>query len=234
MKAVIMQPTYLPWIGYFDLMDQSDIFVFLDDVQFSKQSWQQKNKIKTPQGQLLLTIPIVRRHPQKIYDVEINNSQPWQSVHLRSIRYNYSKAKYFDRYIKDLEKFYFKKVTKLTEFTVPIILWIKDILGIECQFINASELDVKGSKVELLIDICHKIRADEYLSPARAKEYINTNNLFAKENIKLKYHQYNHPEYSQLWGEFVPYLSVIDLLFNQGDKSLSIIRKGAKNKIIAK
>jgi len=228
MKAAIMQPTYLPWMGYFDLMDQSDIFVFLDNVQFEKQSWQQRNEIKTPKGELWLSIPIIRKYPQQIKEVRINNFQPWQSNHLKSIQYNYSKAKYFNKYIKFFQDIYSEKTTKLIDFTIPIIILIKNILGINTEIIKASELDVKGKKVELLFDICHKIGANEYLSPVGSKEYIDENNLFEKGNIKLEYHQYNHPVYTQLFGEFISYLSVIDLLFNKGENSLNIIRSGRK------
>ncbi len=229
MKAVIMQPTYLPWLGYFDLMAQSDIFVFLDNVQISRQSWQQRNKIKSQKGELLLSIPVIRKYPQEIKEVEINNNQPWQSDHLKSIQYNYSKAKYFDKYFDFFQDIYSKKTTKLIDFTIPIILWVKEALEINSKVVRASELDVKGKKVELLIDICHKLGAKEYLSPKGSQEYIDENNLFEKENIKLEYHQFNHPEYPQLWGKFIPYLSVIDLLFNCGPESINYIKKGRGN-----
>ncbi|MDD5145736.1 MAG: WbqC family protein [Candidatus Pacebacteria bacterium] len=228
MKATIMQPTYLPWLGYFDLMDQSDIFIFLDNVQFEKQSWQQRNRIKSPKGELLLTIPVIRKYPQEIREVQINNNLPWQSEHLKAIQYNYSKAKYFNEYLSFFEIFYSEKKEKLIDFTIPIILKIKDFLGINCKIIKSSELDVKGKRVELLIDICKKVGANEYLSPLGSKEYIDENNLFEKENIKLEYQQFEHPEYLQLWGKFVPYLSTIDLLFNCGADSIKYIRQGRK------
>ncbi len=228
MKAVIMQPTYLPWIGYFDLMDQSDIFVLLDHVQFSKHSWHQKNRIKTPNGESMLTVPIIRKHPQMINETKINNSQPWQKKHLKSIQLSYAKAKYYDKYIGFLEDIYSKKIERLADLTIPIILWAKEELGIECKILKSSELNAGGAKVNLVVDICHKIGADEYLSPLGSKEYIDENNIFEKENIRLEYHHYVHPKYSQLWGEFKPYMSVIDLLFNEDGEALKIIRSGRK------
>lgn len=230
MKAVIMQPTYLPWMGYFDLMDQSDVFVFLDNVQFSRQSWQQRNKIKTKNGELWLSIPVIRKYPQEIKEVKINNSQPWQEDHLKAITFNYSKAEHFNEYIDSFRKIYSEKTENLINFTIPIILRIKDILGINCKIIRASELDAEGKKVDLLIDICRKIGAEEYLSPLGSMEYIEENNLFKKENIKLEYHKFNHPKYPQLWGEFIPYISVIDLLFNCGPDSMKCIKEGRENK----
>jgi len=234
MKVVIMQPAYLPWLGYFDLMDQSDTFVVLDNVQFEKRSWQQRNRIKTKKGELWLTIPVISkgRYNQKINEVEIDDSQSWAKKHLKTIERNYAHAKYYKNYINFFKNFYSEKITKLVDFTIPIILYIKDVLGINSQIVKASELNVNGSKVELLIDICHKIKADEYLSPIGSKEYIEENNLFKKEGIRLEYHHYIHPKYSQLWGDFIPYLSAIDLLLNEGGDSLSIIKSGRnKNKI---
>ena len=232
MKVVIMQPTYLPWLGYFDLMDQSDVFVILDHVQFSKQSWHQRNKIKSPEGETWLTIPVIRKHPQVLNETKINNSQPWQKKHFESIRCNYSKAKFFDRYLSFLKETYSKKIEKLTDLTIPIILWTKKELQIKSKIIKSSELDIQGAKVDLIVDICHQVGADEYLSPLGSKEYIEQNNIFEREKIKLEYHDYIHPEYSQLWGEFIPYLSTLDLLLNEGDKSIEIIRSGRKDSFV--
>lgn len=228
MKAVIMQPTYLPWMGYFDLMDQSDVFVLLDSVQFSKQSWHQRNKIKSNSGELLLTIPIVREFPSLIKDVKINNSHQWRGKHLKSIEQNYGKAEYFNRYIGFLREIYSREHFRLSDFTIPIILWIKDVLGVKCEIVRSSEIGAGGSKVDLIVDICRRLGADGYISPLGSKEYIDENNVFKKEKIKLAYHNYIHPEYRQLWGDFIPYLSVIDLIFNEGGNSLEIIRSGRR------
>lgn len=232
MKAVIMQPTYLPWSGYFDLMDQGDIFVILDNVQFSKHSWHQKNRIKTPNGELMLTVPIIRRHPQMINETRINNDQPWQKKHLKSIQASYAKAKYFNRYYNFFREIYSQSTEKLIDFTIPIIMLEKEILGIKREVVKASEIGVEGSKVELIVDICKKVNADEYLSPPGSEEYINEviskNDVFKKNNIKLEYQKYIPQEYTQLWGEFIPYLSAIDLIFNEGENALPIIRSGRK------
>lgn len=235
MKAAIMQPTYLSWAGYFDLMDQSDVFIFLDNVQFSRQSWHQRNKIKTPGGEVFLTIPIVRKHPQLLNEVEIDNTKNWQRKHLRSICCNYAKAKYFQQYIKFFENIYSRRASKLIDFNMPIALWLKQTLGIETRVLRASQLKAKGSNVELIVAICKELGVNEYLSPEGGHGYINQyikekgNNIFAKENITLKYHYYHSPKYTQLWNGYIPYLSVIDLLFNEGEKSLSIIKSGREN-----
>ena len=219
-----MQPTYLPWIGYFDLIDQSDFFVFFDNVQFSKQSWQQRNKIKTVNGELLLTIPIFQNQNQKINEVKIDNKLNWKGKHERSIKFNYNKAPYFDRYSKFIEDIYRKDWEYLIDLNIHIIKYITKEMNLEKKFILSSKLDLKGNKTELLVNICKKLDADTYLSPLGSKEYIEENNLFKKEGIKLEYQHFEHQKYHQLFGDFIPYLSIIDLLFNEGEQSLKIIR----------
>ena len=228
--AAIMQPTYLPWLGYFYLMDQSDYFVFLDSVQFEKRSWQQRNKIKTPKGDLLLTVPVLSkgRFEQKINEVKIDKTAEFQKKHLKAIKQNYSQAKFFKKYITDLEKILCRNHTYLVDLNEELISWLKDAIGIKSKLIRSSSLRPEGRKVEPLVSICKSIGAKRYLSPLGSKTYIDKNNLFPKYEIELIYNQYQHPRYRQLYGNFIPNLSVIDLLFNEGDKSLSIIKSGGK------
>ncbi len=230
MKLAIMQPTYLPWAGYFALMDSVDRFVFLDDVEFSKQSWQQRNRIKGSAGELWLTIPVKDKDKrQLIKDVLIDNTQDWQKKHLLSIKANYSRSSFFDKYIGPLEKIYSGKFDRLCDFNMKIITWAKKELGIKTTIKISSELGLgNADKVERLITICKAMKCDEYISPQGSREYIEENNLFPKENIKLAYQEFTHPKYNQLFGEFMPFLGVIDLLFNMGEESLSIIRSGNK------
>ena len=224
-----MQPTYLPWLGYFDLVDRSDIFVFLDSVQFDKRSWQQRNRIKEPNGELMLTVPVLTKgkFDQKICDVVIDRSQKIEKKHFNSIRVNYKRSKYFETYIEELENIYNKKIDKLSDLNTTLIRWLSSKLGVNTKFVYSSKLDASGSKTELLVNICKKVGADHYISPAGSKGYIDQNNLFVKSGIKLLYQNYNHPTYNQLHGDFIPYMSVIDLLFNEGDKSLEVIKSGS-------
>ena len=233
MKAVIMQPTYLPWVGLFDLIDQSDVFVFLDNVQFEKQSWQQRNKIKTPQGWIWLTVPVLQSLGQKINEVKINNNSNWKEKHLKSIQYNYDKAPYFKKYFKFFEETYNTNWECLADLNIHIIKWTSDQLNIKNKFVNSSSMNIKGRKTELLVDICKKLNADAYLSPLGSVMYIEENNLFERDGIKLEYQHFEHPIYKQLWGDFMPYMSVIDLLFNEGPKSRTIIRSGRKKSYIS-
>lgn len=225
--AAIMQPTYFPWMGYFDLMDQSDVFVLLDSVQFDKRSWQQRNKIKSPHGELLLTIPVQSKgkFTQKICEVQIASLDIYET-HLKAIEYNYRKAEFYNTYIEELREIFLRKDPMLTDFTIALIAWLKEKFGIQTPLIRSSVLEVNNRKADLLVEICKKIEADRYISPLGSKVYIQEGEVFKKNQIELLYNNYTHPRYKQLFGEFVPYLSAIDLLFNEGNRALSIIRSG--------
>ena len=234
--VAIMQPTYLPWIGYFDLLDQADTFVFLDSVQFDKRSWQQRNRIKTHNGESFLTVPVMTkgRRNQKISEVEIARTQDFPKKHLRTIEHNYSKAEHFAYYWDELNSLLKQDYRYLAELNITLIKWFKRILGIHAELIRSSMLDVKGKRVELLVEICKSVGAKRYLSPIGSRPYIENNNLFEKQDIDLRYQNYSHPEYRQLFKEFIPYMSIPDLLFNEGKKSLEILRSGRKENIISK
>lgn len=228
MRAVILQPMYLPWIGYFNLIDQSDVFVFLDDVQFSVQSWQQRNKIKTSQGWLWLTVPILREFGSKIKEIKVNNNINWSKKHWASVRQNYSKAPYFKEYSKPFEEIYSQEWEYLADLDITLIKVITTTLGLKTEFVLSSELAVEGEKTERVINILEKLGASEYISGPAAKSYIEVEK-FTEAGITLYWHEYEHPVYPQLYGEFIPYLSVIDLLFNCGPESKRYIRKGGEN-----
>jgi len=228
--VVIMQPTYLPWMGYFDLMDQSDYFVFLDSIQFEKRSWQQRNKIKSSEGELLLSVPVLSKgkFTQKINKVKINKSASFPKDHLKAIKYNYSRAKYFKKIFPGLEKILDKNFDFLVDLNIELIIWLKNLLGITTKLKRSSLLRVGGKKADLLISICKALKANAYLSPIGSKDYLKDGKLFKTNKISLFYQQFNHPQYHQLYDTFMPYLSIIDLLLNEGEKSLSIIQSGRK------
>ncbi len=226
-----MQPTYLPWIGYFDLIDQSDKFVFLDSVQFNSRSWQQRNKIKSSNGMMQwLSVPALtkgRRH-QKIDEVEIDPTQNFRDHHLKAINFSYANAPYFKIYYPGFSEILKQPESLLGNLTINLIQWVCETLGIQTPFIRSSSFNPLGTKVDLLINVCKHEEADHYFSAAGSKEYIDQNNLFLDNQIQLSYHSYVHPTYQQLYGDFLPYLSVVDLLFNEGPNSLEIIRSGRK------
>lgn len=231
MIAVIMQPTYLPWMGYFDLMDNADVFVIFDTVQFEKQAWQQRNRIKTAKKESKwLTVPVVQELGQRIRDVKIKAFNPWRRKHWGSIEQYYKRAPYWKPYSEGLAAIYAQPWDSLFELNLTLLNFLKDQLGITTKLVCASDIPVSGEKVGLLVNICHYLKADVYISPVRAAEYIEEDNMFVAGGITLRYHQYEHPVYPQLFGEFLSHMSVIDLLFNQGPKSLEIIRSGRLKK----
>jgi hypothetical protein len=239
MKCAIMQPTYIPWLGYFDLIDSVDKFVFLDDVKLEKCSWHTRNRIKTPQGELYLTIPIrktVGRDKMIINEALINNEEPWQEKHLKSIFCVYRKSVFFNEAYPFTEELVNSEAVRLCDFTVSIITRIANKIGIDKEFILGSDLkNLSGKKDTRLVSICKEIGCEQYLSPQGSAMYIERDSPggeFVKNGIELFYHNYEHPVYGQLYGDFLPCMSVIDLLFNFGfEKSLEIIRSGRREPV---
>lgn len=218
MIVSVHQPNYLPWLGYFLKIANSDIFVFLDNVPYTKNSIINRNKIKTEHGAMWLTVSVLTkgRYGQLINEVEINNNVPWSKIHWKTIWANYAKAPYFQSYSSLFESVYQREWRKLSELNETLIRLICEIFSIKgVKFIRASELNVSGKSTELLINICKALGADTYLSGFGGKKYMNEK-LFEKRGIELKYYEFQHPIYKQLWGDFISNLSVIDLLFNEG------------------
>jgi hypothetical protein len=229
-RIAISQPTYLPWIGYFDLIDQVDTFVFLDTVQFEKQSWQQRNRIKTPTGLQWLTVPVVfrGRFGQSIQAVELCKSDAL-TKHLRGIELNYRRAPFFGECYPQLEVLLSDAPARLSDLNMGIIRWACDILGMKTQFVKASELPVTGTRTELLAGICMNQRAGEYLSPMGSYVYLlDERAAMESKGIEILFQHYIHPEYRQMFGAFVPHACFLDLLFNEGPRSGEIIRSGRR------
>jgi len=218
------QPEYLPYFGFFSKIAHADIFVIVDNIQYVKKNYQNRNRIKTHNGWIWLSVPVITkgRFEQNINEVEINNSENWRHKHLKTISLNYKKAPFFDEYIKLFEDIYSKEWQMLSELNEVIIRRIIKILGIDVKILKGSELGVSGEKTGLLVDICKKTGADTYLSGSGAKDYV-VESMIEEHNLNHKYYEFKHPVYSQLHGEFIPNMSIIDLLFNCGDKSKEYI-----------
>ncbi|MFA6449841.1 MAG: WbqC family protein [bacterium] len=230
MIASIHQPHFYPWLGYFDKIDRSDVFVILDNCQYKKQEYQNRNKIKTTKGSIWVTVPalIKGRSDQNINEVMIDYSENWRKRHLNLLKANYREAQFFEMYYNDIESFYMsRRWETLSELNIEMLDWFFERLGITTPARIASELNVEGAKTERNVNICKAVEADVYLSGQGAKSYLEEN-LFAEAGIELRFQEYRHPVYPQTYGEFEPYLSVVDLLFNAGGRSLEIIREGRK------
>lgn len=222
--AVILQPSYLPWLGYFAQMGRSDVFVVYDDVQYDKHSWRNRNRIKTAQGVQWLTVP-VRTHGQNWptnRDVLIDNKQDWRRKHLMSIRQSYAKAPFFREYIGVFDDLYARERTHLLELNHTLLLSICDVLGLQREIRFSSELGVEGANVSRLVNICRTVGAERFYEGAAGRDYID-DSQFTSAGLHIEYQDYQHPEYPQLHGPFEPFLSVIDLLFNCGPKSLEVL-----------
>lgn len=237
--SAIMQPTFLPWIGYFDLIDQVDNFVFYDDVQLARRSWQIRNRIKSSNGELYLTIPIKKsksRDDLLICESEISYEEKWQNKHLKSIESSYRKAAHFTAVFEFLVAQYESKHHLLSQFNESFIKNVAENLGIKTTFLTSSSLEgIEGAKDARLAAICKKINSTMYLSPQGSADYIealSAGGELYRQNIELYYHFYEHPKYTQLYPDFIPYMSILDLLFNEGfENALDIIRTGRKDKV---
>jgi hypothetical protein len=235
-KIAIAQPTYLPWLGYFDLLDQVDKFVVLDTVQFEKQSWQQRNRIKTPTGLLWLTVPVVFRGRlgQRIVDVEIRESEFWRD-HLRAVELNYRRAPFFDEYYPALSELVRSTSSslRLAELNISLLRWFTEKLGIKTPIVRSSELAVDGKRTHLLAEICNVLGATTYISPLGSADYLLNELLtLTDRGVDVVFQNYEHPLHRQLFPPFQTHASVLDLLFNEGVDSLATIRSGRRTPLM--
>jgi hypothetical protein len=223
LTLAVLQPGYLPWLGFFDQLRRTDVFVYYDDVQFDKHGWRNRNRIKTPAGPAWLTVPV--RHAglnrPLIKDVEVQPG-PWARKHIGSIRQYYGRARFFDRYIGELAAVLEAGHDRLLDLDLAATALMCRWLGLERRTVLSSDLGIAGDRSERLLRICQHFGATTYLSGAAAKTYLDVD-LFAGHGIAVEWQQYDHPVYPQLHGAFVPYLSTLDLIMNCGDESLNIL-----------
>lgn len=224
----MLQPGYLPWLGFFDQLRRADIFVFYDDVQYDKNGWRNRNRVKSPAGPHWLTVPVrVGSLGQRISETEVDNRQPWARKHLGTVRQFYAKAPHLKRYLPELEELLggrrWELLADLDEAVVKLMCrW----LGIERETARSSELGVEGERSERLLSLCQRLGARRYLSGNAAQSYLDVE-MFARHGVEVAWQDYSHPVYPQQHGEFVPFLSALDLLLNCGDESASIIAQGS-------
>jgi len=224
MIIAVHQPQYLPWLGYFDKIDKADIFVLLDTVQYKKNEWQNRNKIKTAQGWQWLTVPVMYKYPQLINEVMINNKAHWQHKQRQAILSNYKKARYYNHLKEFFEDIFSSSWQFISELNIEVVKRLVTILGIDTPLYVASELgESPQDPDERLIAITKRFGADSYLAGMGGRAYMDLDK-YNKGGVKVIFQNFTHPVYNQLFGDFEPFMSVIDLIFNHGDKSLMIIR----------
>jgi len=224
MIVSISQPTLFPWIGYFNIIKNSDVFVFLDNIKFEKRSWQMRNQLKAVskdgESQVWIRIPTkIRKTDTLIKDVLIDNSQDWKIKHMHAFRSHYGKR--VDE-ISFLNEIYQKDWENLADFNIEFIKKCSKFLELTTKMVRASEILVTGKKSQLLLNICKKFSATKYFSTAGSKEYLEKDKkIFENGKIEIMYHNFKHPIYEQIGKEFIEKLSILDLIFNE--------KKNAKN-----
>jgi len=225
MKAVILQPSYIPWRGYFHQIHKADVFIFYDDVQFDKHGWRNRNRVKTHQGTQWLTIPVHGRgapvQHTPINQVLIDDRQPWNRKHWMTLEQSYNKAPYFKSYAGWLEAIYQDPPSLLADFTISLTVEISRQIGIQhTRFLRSSSLEALGTKTERLLHILTQLGADHYISGPSARSYLDEN-AFATAGITLEYMEYNYPVYEQLYPPYDPQVSILDLMFMTGPDALA-------------
>lgn len=222
----IHQPEYLPWMGFLNKLANSDAFVLLDNVQYRRNYFQNRNRIRTATGWSWLTVP-VKKAPLEtpIMDIEVDDSKLWGETHLKGLSQNYSKAPHFREHEEFLNRLYAEKWNKLAELNVWIIRYIADSLGIQTEIILASKLRANGTSSELLLGICKELGAETYLSGRFGRDYLDER-LFEEAGIGVVYQDFHHPMYRQVYEPFVPDLAGVDLLFNCGAEGIELVCDG--------
>jgi len=220
MKCVILQPSYIPWRGYFHQMQKADLFVFYDDVQYDSRGWRNRNRILTPNGSSWITIPIDRNrfksHKSLINEVYISWEKRWNEAHLRQIENYYSKAPFYSNYRDLLDEIYSMRMEKLADFTIETTILLARELGIgDTRFIRSSEFNLEGSKTDRLLMLLKQVGATHYISGPSAKAYMDEEK-FDEAGITFEYMNYDYPEYPQLYSTFDPQVTTLDLLFMVG------------------
>lgn len=226
------QPTYIPWLGLFNKIYYADKYVNFDQVQYLPKEWMNRNKIKTLTGDVIyLTVPVIKKNflNKTINEIEINNNIPWKRKHLKSIELNYKKTKHFEFYFDNFSKIYEKEWKYLSDFNLNILKFFLKIFKIKTEIINLSELEIKGKKSDLILNMCKKLEVKTFIFGEQGKNYAKIKE-FEENNIDLIFQNYNHPTYSQIGDKFISHLSVLDLVFNCGEESINIINN--KNKLI--
>jgi len=227
MIVSINQPAYLPWLGYFHRIAVSDAHVVLDHVQFEKNSFTNRNKIRTQEGWSWLTVPVKtagKFGDLAINEIEIADEKKWAYKHWQSLRLNYSKAPFFDQHAAFLEGMYNRRWQKLADLMRETRAYHLDAFGIRTKLYFSSQMKVSGKKDELILNLCRELGATVYLSGPLGRDYLHED-AFRRQGIAVRYHDYRHPTYPQVYPGFEAYMAALDLLFNAGPASLETILK---------
>ena len=215
MKIAIHQPDYIPYLGFFYKMWQVEKFVFLDDCQFSNVNWHHWNRIKTPQGEARLKIPVEQHLGDPINGVRTKDELGWKDKHLKMLEVNYGNTKYFKEFYEDFKALITPTYSNIAEMNIVINTFLAEKFGFNVEFSKSSDLQIKTFKEERVLDICNSLGASTYISGNGARAYEEEEHFTAR-GLQLVYTDYESIEYPQAWGEFIPNLSVVDFICNNG------------------
>jgi hypothetical protein len=220
----IHQPEFLPWLGLIDKLRQSEVAVLLDSVQFRKNYFQNRNRIRSATGTAWLSVPVLTsgRSEQTIREVRICNQRQWRRKHQQTLNQHYAHAPFFEEHFETLQALYQGAGDSLADLNQAIIEWMARSFSVSCRFVRSSDLRLTGQRTDLLLAICRTVGADVYLSGPSGKEYLDETR-FVAAGIQVRYHQFSHPVFRQCYEPFVPMLSAVDLLFNHGPESRRIL-----------
>jgi len=222
MIIAVHQPNYLPYLGFFDKMAKSDVFVIYDDAQFNKEDFQHRNKIRIYHGWKWLTVPVEKKRIP-IKDINIKNTLKkgfkWNETHLRDIKDNYENTPYYKRYEKVFESIYTEEYDNLIDLNMNIIFFLKKVFDINTKIVFSSELGLTSKSSARLVEITETLGGDIYLSGSGGRNYLNVS-LFEKKGIKIEFQYFKHPTYKQAYRGFIPNMSSIDILTNVQESKL--------------
>ena len=234
MRIGALQSSYLPWLGFFDQIARCDLFVIYDDLQYTRKDWRNRNRIKTPNGPLWLTVPVAVSGPGPalIREVRIASDPGWSGRHWRMIRTNYARAPHFAAGAPWFEELYRRRWTLLADLNREVLSHCLDALGIRTPVIHSAEAGLErwfrrwrpgGDATDRILFLCRHFGAESFVEGSAGRAYIDLGRI-ERAGIALEFQDYRHPGYRQLFGPFIPYLSIVDLLFNEGENSLAILR----------
>lgn len=215
--AAIMQPTYLPYLGYFHLIAEADVFVFLDDVQFARRSWQQRNRILSSGGEVMLSVPVQKADREAlISEIEVADGEPWREKHLASVRHAYARRPHVAEGMAFLEAELGRPATRLADLNCGLIEAAARRLGLKAEFVRASALGASEHRSEHLLAICQAVEATDYLSPMGSHDYMEEDGVFAAAGFPVRFQAFVEVPYPQGHEPFTPYMAFIDAVMNLG------------------
>jgi hypothetical protein len=221
----IHQPDFAPWLGFFERLLHTDVFVILDDVQFVRRGWHHRDRIKTPQGVQWLTLPVIKKghYDQLIRDTQLDVDSGFTDKHLRTLEMAYGKRPGFDTVFPVVEEIYRRQPRLMIDLNLPLLEAMMAAFGLEKRMVMASSLNIASSSTERLVDIVRAVGGTDYLSGTGARAYLDEQ-LFAAAGIGVQWQRFDHPTYPQPWGDFEPGLSGLDCLFNCGRDAAAVLR----------